>query len=82
MAELTDLIKEIKDIKASVGKLENIIEERLIGTEEPSRDELEAILKYEKLKRSRRNKNIPLEEALKSVGRKKKLHRIPRKPSP
>jgi hypothetical protein len=72
MAQLTDLLREIREIKASVGKVENILEERLIGIEEPSKDELEAISEYKKLTRKRQARYVPLGEALKSLGRRKK----------
>ena len=72
MAELSELLREIKDIKTSVGKVENILERRLIGLEEPSKDELEAIASYEELKKNRSARYIPLEVALKSLGRRKR----------
>ena len=84
MAQLmNDLLREIREIKASVGKVENIVEKRLIGVEEPSKDELDAVARYERLKRNRKARYIPLEEALKSLGgrRKKRLRSTSRKTS-
>jgi len=42
-ADFEALLKEVKDIRSSVEKLESIIEQRLLGEEEPLEDEKLAI---------------------------------------
>ena len=66
--ESEELLKEIKDIRAKVGKLESIMEQRLLGEEEPSEDEKLAIREYEGNKAKERLKPVILEDALIKLG--------------
>jgi hypothetical protein len=49
---LSEIEKEISDIKLMLEKIEGIIDSRLIGIEEPEDDEIEAIKKFEKRKKA------------------------------
>ncbi|MHB8568407.1 MAG: hypothetical protein ACYC7D_15510 [Nitrososphaerales archaeon] len=69
MSELSDLLKEIRSIRTSVDKVENIVEKRLIGVDTPSKDEAEAIKEYDRLKGRNATEYVPLEDALKTLGR-------------
>lgn len=75
MAKLADLMKELRDVKASVEKVENIVEKRLVGEDTPLKDEIAITKEYELLKDKGALKLVSLEEALKSVG----VHRPSRK---
>ena len=44
--------KDIEDMKQILEKIEGIIDSRLIGIEEPEKDEVQAIDEYEKNKKS------------------------------
>ena len=68
MSRVADFLKELKDMKTSVEKVENIVEKRLIGVEAPSKDEIRAIREHEKLKKKGKAEYLPLKEALKSIG--------------
>ena len=62
MAEMSDILREIREIKSTVDKVENIVEKRLIGVVEPLADEQEAIESFKKLKRNRETDYVPLRE--------------------
>lgn len=49
---LSEIEKEISDIKLMLEKIEGIIDSRLIGIEDPDEDEIEAIKEFEKLKKA------------------------------
>lgn len=49
---MSEIEKEISDIKLMLEKIEGIIDSRLIGIEEPEEDEIEAIKEFEKLKKA------------------------------
>ena len=68
MSEISDILKEMRSLRASVDKVENIVERRLIGVDDPLEDELEAIKMHNKLKRTGKEEYVSLKEALKSVG--------------
>jgi len=53
-ADLEALLKEVRDIRLSVEKLESIIEQRFLGEEEPLEDEKLAIKEYEEDKAKNR----------------------------
>ncbi len=61
--ELRELRKEVKNIRLRLEKLENVIQERLLGEEEPSEDEKMAIRAYEESKAKGRLELVPLREA-------------------
>lgn len=75
MAKLVDLMKELRDMKASVEKVENIVEKRLVGEDKPLKDEIAITKEYELLKDKGALKLVSLEAALKSV----EVHRPSRK---
>ena len=50
---LAEILEQLRRLNDSVGRLEDLIEERLIGVEEPLPDEIEAIKRYEKAKRKK-----------------------------
>jgi len=47
---LKEVLKEVKLVREKVERLEELVEERLIGLEEPSEDEVKAIKEYLKAK--------------------------------
>ena len=49
---MSEIEKEISDIKLMLEKIEGIIDSRLIGIEDPDEDEIEAIKEFEKLKKA------------------------------
>jgi hypothetical protein len=49
---LSEIEREIKEIKVMLEKIEGIIDSRLIGLEEPEDDEIEAIKEFEKRKKA------------------------------
>ena len=61
--ELRELLKEVKNIRLRVEKLENVIQERLLGQEEPSDAEKMAIREYEESKAKGRLELVPLRQA-------------------
>lgn len=68
MDKLEELLKEVRDVKSRVEKLENIIEQRLLGEEEPLEDERQAIREYEKTKAEGRVELAKLDEAMRELG--------------
>ena len=69
MAEVSEILKEIRSIRASVDKVENIVEKRLIGVVDPMEDEIEAINLHSKLEQTGKAEYIPLKEALRPHGK-------------
>lgn len=57
-----EVLKEIKALREKIERVEEIVEERLIGLEEPLGDEAKAIEGYLKAKKRRDIKLIPLED--------------------
>jgi hypothetical protein len=47
---LKEVLKEVKLVREKVERLEELVEERLVGLEEPSEDEADAIKEYMKAK--------------------------------
>jgi len=58
---LKEVLKEVKLVREKVERLEELIEERLIGLEEPLKDEVEAIEEYKEAKKKGNLKLIPIE---------------------
>ena len=58
---LDDVLREVRLVREKVERLEELVEERIVGLEEPSRDEAESTKQYMKAKRKRKAKLIPLE---------------------
>ncbi|MBI2937311.1 MAG: hypothetical protein HYY22_03810 [Thaumarchaeota archaeon] len=67
-ADLEALLKEVRDIRSSVEKLESIIEQRLLGEEEPLDDEKLAIKEYEEDKAKNRLELVSLEDTMRQLG--------------
>ena len=61
-SELEEVVKEIKALREKVERVEEIVEERLIGLEEPMEDESRAIESYLEAKRRGDLQLIPLED--------------------
>ena len=59
---LAEILEQLRRLNDSVGRLEDLIEERLIGVEEPLPDEIEAIKRYEKAKRKKEISLVRLED--------------------
>jgi phage regulator Rha-like protein len=49
-AEMKEVLREISLIRDKMERIEELIEERLIGSEKPLKDEVKAIREYEKAK--------------------------------
>jgi len=58
---LKEVLKEVRLVREKVERLEELVEERLIGWEEPLQDEVKAIKEYMKGKEKGSVKLIPLE---------------------
>jgi len=54
------IIKELKEIKRRLERIEAILEENLIETDKPTKDEEEAIKEYEKSKKEGKITLTPL----------------------
>jgi len=48
---LKEILREVRELKLRVERIENLVEERLVGVEEPLPDEVEAIKEYEEAKK-------------------------------
>jgi len=58
-----EVLDELRKLRERVERIEDLLEERLIGTEEPLPDEEAAIKRYEKDKRRGATSYIRLEDA-------------------
>lgn len=58
--DLEEVLKEVKLVRRKIERLENLVEERLVGSEPPSEDEVEAIAKYEAAKKKKTVELVPL----------------------
>jgi hypothetical protein len=59
---LAEILEQLRRLNDSVGRLEDLIEERLVGVEEPLPDEVEAIKRYEEAKRKGKTSLVRLED--------------------
>jgi len=59
---LEEVLKEVRLIRSKVERLEDLVEERLIGSDEPLKDEAEAMKEYLEAKEKGDVEYIPLEE--------------------
>ena len=59
---LDEVLREVKAIREKLEKVEEIVEERLIGVEMPSEDEERAIKDYLKAKEKGDLRPVPLED--------------------
>jgi len=64
---LKEVLKEVKLVREKVERLAELVEERLVGLEEPLNDEVEAIKEYVKAKEKGSVKLMPLEEVEKGT---------------
>jgi len=60
---LKEVLKEVRIVREKVERLEELVEERLIGLEEPLGDEVKAIKEYVKAKEKGSVELIPVEDA-------------------
>lgn len=61
------ILEEIRGLKEVLERIEALLEERLIGVEEPLPDEVEAIEEYEVEKKSGKVELVRLEDVLRRV---------------
>jgi len=61
-SELEEVVKEIRALREKVERVEEIVEERLIGLEEPMEDEVKAIESHLEAKKRGDLQLIPLED--------------------
>lgn len=59
---LKEILREVKELRRRVEKIENLVEERLVGVEEPMPDEIEAIKEYVKAKKKGSVNYVKLED--------------------
>jgi len=59
---LKEVLKEVRLVREKVERLEELVEERLIGLEEPLGDEVKAIKEYMRAKEKGSLKLIPIED--------------------
>lgn len=64
---LEEVLKEIKALREKVERVEEIVEGRLLGLEEPLGDEVKAIKSYLEAKKRGDIKLIPLEDVSEKV---------------
>ena len=58
---LNEVLEEVKVVREKLERLEGLVEERLVGLEEPLKDELKATEKYNEAKKKGKLKLIPIE---------------------
>ena len=63
--DLKEVLEEVKLVRKKIERLEELVEERLVGYETPSDDEVEAIKDYEIEKKKKTLDLIPLGNAAK-----------------
>ena len=59
---LEEVLREVRLIRSKVERLEDLVEERLIGSDEPLEDEAEAMREYLEAKEKGDVEYIPLEK--------------------
>ena len=64
---LDEVLRQVKVIREKIEKVEGIIEERLVGVEEPSIDEAKAVRDYLKAKDKGKIQLVPLEDVEKGT---------------
>jgi len=58
---LKEVLEEVKVVREKLERLEELVEERLVGLEEPLKDEAKAINEYNEAKEKGNLKFIPIE---------------------
>jgi len=66
-AVLNEVLKEVKLVREKVERLAELVEERLVGLEEPLSDEVEAVKGYVEAKEKGSLKLISIEEVEKGT---------------
>ncbi len=66
-ASIESVLEEIRSLREVLERIEALLEERLIGIEEPLPDEVEAIEEYEEEKESGRVELVKLEDVLRGA---------------
>jgi len=64
---LKEVLKEVRLVRERVERLEELVQERLIGIEEPSEDEVKAIRGYMKAKEKGSVELTPLKDVKKET---------------
>jgi hypothetical protein len=64
---LKEVLKEVRLVREKVERLEELVEERLVGLEEPLEDEVKAVKGYMKAKKKGSVKLIPIEDVKKET---------------
>lgn len=64
---LKEVLKEVRLVREKVERLEELVEERLVGLDKPLEDEVEAIKEYVKAKKKGSLELVPVE----GVGKEK-----------
>ncbi len=59
---LKEVLEEIKTVREKLERLEELVEERLVGLEEPLRDEVKAIEEYNEAKEKGSLNLLPIED--------------------
>jgi hypothetical protein len=65
--DLKQVLKEVKLVRKKIERLEELVEERLVGCEPPSEDEVEAIAEYQAAKKKKAVELVPLRDAAKGT---------------
>lgn len=58
--DLKDIIKELWALRRKVDKLEDIVEKRLVGKEDPEKYEKKAIAEFERKRKASKLEFVPL----------------------
>lgn len=61
------LYRELRELRSILERIEALLEERLIGIEEPLPDEAEAIREYEDEKKKGKEELVDLEDVLREL---------------
>ena len=61
--DLEEVLKEVKLVRRKIERLENLVEERLVGSEPPSEDEVKVIAEYEVAKKKKTIELVSLRNA-------------------
>ena len=64
---LKEVLKEVRLVREKVERLEELVEERLVGLEEPLEDEVKAVKGYMKAKKKGSVKLTPIEDVKKET---------------
>ena len=58
---LKEVLEEVKVVREKLERLEGLVEERLVGSEEPLKDEVKATEEYNEAKKKGKLKLVPIE---------------------